>query len=297
MGVVRADKGRLCGFDRHLLTRDGRHIDGRITNVTRLAQHLVMCARWARAARAGMAATLAASRCSQRSPCGRRVRRQGITSSPATIRSRPKSWAVSGSVSSSTCSGWTVVASTVSLPIRPASVRTADRPAAKPLNRPAATGAVPSAREVRWLAHGTPRQINAYQQDPSRLRGEWAAADRRGDGGQHHRRGHARRGPGRPSCGADPAGRRRTRPGKLDADKGYDSASNRAYLRRRGIRPRIARRGIESSQRLGRHRWRVERALSWLSCYRRLQVRWDRGSERFFAFVLLACALVCFKRL
>jgi len=94
-----------------------------------------------------------------------------------------------------------------------------------------------------------------------------------------------------------PAGRWRTRPGKLDADKGYDSASNRSYLRRRGIRPRIARRGIESSARLGRHRWRVERALSWLSCFRRLQVRWDRGSERFFAFVLLACALVCFKRL
>ena len=68
-------------------------------------------------------------------------------------------------------------------------------------------------------------------------------------------------------------------------------------LRRRGIRSRIARRGIESSTRLGRHRWRVERALSWLSCYRRLAVRWDRGSERFLAFVLLACALVCFKRL
>jgi transposase len=94
-----------------------------------------------------------------------------------------------------------------------------------------------------------------------------------------------------------PAGRRRTRPGKLDADKGYDSAGNHTWLRRRGIRARIARRGIESSQRLGRHRWRVERALSWLSCYRRLQVRWDRGSDRFFAFVLLACALVCFKRL
>jgi IS5 family transposase len=93
-----------------------------------------------------------------------------------------------------------------------------------------------------------------------------------------------------------PTGRRRTRPGKLDADKGYDSAGNRAWLRRHGITARIAR-GIESSQRLGRHRWRVERALSWLSCYRRLQVRWDRGSDRFFAFVLLACALVCFKRL
>jgi hypothetical protein len=62
-----------------------------------------------------------------------------------------------------------------------------------------------------------------------------------------------------------PSGRRRVRPGKLDADKGYGSAANRAWLRQRGITARIARRGIESSTRLGRHRWRVERALSWLS--------------------------------
>ena len=93
------------------------------------------------------------------------------------------------------------------------------------------------------------------------------------------------------------SGRRRTRPAKLHADKGYDSRANRAYLRRRGIRPRIARRGVESSTRLGRHRWRVERSLSWLSCFRRLQVRWDRDSGRWFAFVLLACAVVCFNRL
>jgi transposase len=93
-----------------------------------------------------------------------------------------------------------------------------------------------------------------------------------------------------------PTGQRRTRPGKLAADKGYDSRANRAYLRR-GIKPRIARRGIEPSIRLGRHRWRVERALSWLSCFRRLQVRWDRDSGRWFAFVLLACALVCCNRL
>ena len=33
-----------------------------------------------------------------------------------------------------------------------------------------------------------------------------------------------------------------------------------------------------------------------MSCYRRLQVRWEHDSARFFAFVLLACALVCFKR-
>ena len=92
------------------------------------------------------------------------------------------------------------------------------------------------------------------------------------------------------------AGRRRTRPAKVHADKGYDSRANRAYLRRRGIKSRIARRQVESSTRLGRYRWKVERALSWLSCFRRLQVRWDRDAARFFAFVLLACALVCFKR-
>jgi hypothetical protein len=61
-----------------------------------------------------------------------------------------------------------------------------------------------------------------------------------------------------------PVGRRRTRPAKVHADKGYDSHANRGYLRRRGITARIARRGIESSVRLGRHRWRVERSLSWL---------------------------------
>jgi IS5 family transposase len=94
-----------------------------------------------------------------------------------------------------------------------------------------------------------------------------------------------------------PSGRRRTRPVKLHADKGYDSRANRAYLRRRGIRPRIARRGVESSTRLGRHRWRVERSLSWLSCFRRLQVRWGRDSGRWFAFVLVAGAVVCFNRL
>jgi hypothetical protein len=94
-----------------------------------------------------------------------------------------------------------------------------------------------------------------------------------------------------------PSGRRRCRPAKVHGDKGYDSAANRAYLRRRRIKSRIARRGIESSSRLGRHRWRVERSLSWLSCFRRLGVRWDRDSGRWCAFVLLACAAVCFTRL
>jgi IS5 family transposase len=43
----------------------------------------------------------------------------------------------------------------------------------------------------------------------------------------------------------------------LHADKGYDYPRCRRDLRARGIVPRIARRGIETSQRLGRHRWVV----------------------------------------
>jgi IS5 family transposase len=94
-----------------------------------------------------------------------------------------------------------------------------------------------------------------------------------------------------------PTGQRRKRPAKLHADKAYDSRANRAELQRRGISSRIARRGMESSKRLGKHRWRIERSLSWLGCWRRLQVRWDQDSGRFLAFALIACTVVCFNRL
>jgi IS5 family transposase len=60
---------------------------------------------------------------------------------------------------------------------------------------------------------------------------------------------------------------------KLHADKGYDYLLCRRALRKRGITPRIARRGIESRERLGRYRWVVERTLSWLNRFRRLKVR------------------------
>ncbi|MGD3112835.1 hypothetical protein [Streptomyces sp. YGL11-2] len=57
-------------------------------------------------------------------------------------------------------------------------------------------------------------------------------------------------------------GPRRHRPGKLRADKAYYSADRLRWLRERGIVPRIARPGIETSERLGRHRWKIERSIS-----------------------------------
>ena len=45
------------------------------------------------------------------------------------------------------------------------------------------------------------------------------------------------------------------------------------------IRPRIARRGIESSERLGRYRWVVERTFAWLHRFRRLIIRYERRAD------------------
>jgi transposase len=90
-------------------------------------------------------------------------------------------------------------------------------------------------------------------------------------------------------------GRPRRRPAKLHGDKGYDYPVLRRALRRRGITPRIARRGIESSERLGRYRWTVERTIAWLLCFRRLAVRYDRLAASVVAFLHLACALICLR--
>jgi transposase len=91
-----------------------------------------------------------------------------------------------------------------------------------------------------------------------------------------------------------PRGRPRKRPRKLHADKAYHSAKNRAACRRRGILPRIARPGVESSAKLGRHRWKVERTIAWFYGHRRLRIRWERRHDIHLGFMCLACCLVVF---
>jgi IS5 family transposase len=95
---------------------------------------------------------------------------------------------------------------------------------------------------------------------------------------------------------ATPAGGRRNRPEKCHADKGYDYHHCRAYLRRRKIGVRIARKGVEPSERLGRHRWQAEQSIAWLLGCRRLRVRYERDPGRFFAFGMLACCRLAFNR-
>ncbi len=89
------------------------------------------------------------------------------------------------------------------------------------------------------------------------------------------------------------AGRPRKRPSKLHADKGYDYKRCRAHLRQRGIASRIAKRGVESSERLGKHRWVVEHTHGWFAGFGKLRIRFERRLDIHEALLKLAEAIIC----
>nr|WP_279616924.1 IS5 family transposase [Streptomyces caeruleatus] len=126
---------------------------------------------------------------------------------------------------------------------------------------------------------------------------ERAAPPRRRLGSQHSRQrraeAHDRGSPTR----HDPHNGRCSKPQRLHADKAYDLADQRRWLRWKRIGVRIARKGIESGERLGRRRWVIERTMSWLSGYRRLSPGYERHPRNYLAFLGLAAALGCYKRL
>jgi len=99
-----------------------------------------------------------------------------------------------------------------------------------------------------------------------------------------------------PSIGGLP-GRPLRRPTKLHADKGYDYPRCHAHLKQRGIQDRIARKGIERNDRLGRHRWVVERTHAWLAAFGKLRVRFERSIHTHCALLSLACAVICMRTL
>ncbi|MEV5600877.1 IS5 family transposase [Streptomyces sp. NPDC052299] len=90
---------------------------------------------------------------------------------------------------------------------------------------------------------------------------------------------------------------RHFKPQRLHADKSYDIPELRRWLRGKRIGVRIARKGVESSERLGRRRRVIERTMSWMTGYRRLSPRYERISRHYLAFLGLAAALGCYKRL
>lgn len=88
-------------------------------------------------------------------------------------------------------------------------------------------------------------------------------------------------------------GHPRSRPSRVQGDRGYHSEGHRRALRKRGITPELARRGAPHGSGLGKTRWVIERTLSWLHQYRRLRVRYERRADIHEAFLTVGCILIC----
>jgi transposase len=81
----------------------------------------------------------------------------------------------------------------------------------------------------------------------------------------------------------------------LLADRGYDHDKYRRLVRKRAIKPAIARRQTEHGSGLGRQRWVVERSFAWLHNRRRLLVRTDRRADIHEGLLALGCCQITWR--
>ena len=97
------------------------------------------------------------------------------------------------------------------------------------------------------------------------------------------------------------AGRPRTRPKLVVADKGYDAGGFRRYLRRRGIRCVIPEKRVPAGKRRRRRgrppgfcrvtyrrRNMIERLVGWLKEHRRIATRFEKLGSSYMAMVKLS---------
>jgi putative transposase len=90
------------------------------------------------------------------------------------------------------------------------------------------------------------------------------------------------------------------RPQGMCLDKGDDYEEVRETLREFGFTAHIRARG-EEARALKRQagfrarRWVVERTHSWMNCFRRVLIRWDKKGDNYLAFLHFACALIAFR--
>ena len=96
---------------------------------------------------------------------------------------------------------------------------------------------------------------------------------------------------------AGKAGAPRRRPKSLFADRAYHCAARARALLKRNIQPFIAQRGQPHGSGLGQFRWVVERTISWLHQFRRLRIRYERRDDIHEAFLIMGCAMICYREL
>lgn len=85
--------------------------------------------------------------------------------------------------------------------------------------------------------------------------------------------------------------------GTVFADKGYDAERHRVLCRNFQVEPLIHKRGSPHGSGLGKHRWPVERSLSWLLENKRLGLRYDRCGFIIQSLLQAACIFLVAPRL
>ena len=93
------------------------------------------------------------------------------------------------------------------------------------------------------------------------------------------------------------SGRPRRRPDRLYADRGYDRDKYRRLVWAKNIKGLMARRGAAHGSGLGVHRYVVERTIALLHWFGRLRIRWEIRDDIHEAFMTLAAAIICWRRL
>ena len=87
------------------------------------------------------------------------------------------------------------------------------------------------------------------------------------------------------------------KPRKVMGDRAYHDEGRRMELSARAIATLIARRNTPHGSGLGVFRWHVEQTLALMHQFKRLRVRDDRDDQVHEAFMTLACAMICWRRL
>lgn len=68
-------------------------------------------------------------------------------------------------------------------------------------------------------------------------------------------------------------------------------------MKQRHVIPRIARKGVESKERLGQYRWVAERTFALLHQKKRLRVREERDDDIYLVLLRLGCCLLLYQEL
>jgi transposase len=92
-------------------------------------------------------------------------------------------------------------------------------------------------------------------------------------------------------------GRPVRRPKAYFGDRAYGWKVNIDAVRERGIECQLARPQDKThGSGLGKKRWVVEAAFSWMNNFRRLRVCYERTREHWLAFNKLAAGLICWRK-